>query len=720
VRIRIKALTVLVVFLAMSLMVSVTGALANNTPYPNLNWSSPQGSSITYTPGATFETDIDITNAYNVAFMNSAFSIAWDPTVVELVDNATPPDVLTAQAIQNDDGTIWNSMIGYNSTFENKYNEVYFNPEVNGSGALDQLDVAFGKTKPFTTFGATSPVDIPLWTLYFEAVGPGKPNIHLVQNNANAGNGYLIAVNDNNSVSSNKNNPTKMDFGLATSNLSGYTLNSGLNFTVAAPLSSDDTLSALTVDGSLVTGFASGTTIYNVQLPAGTTIGAATNITATANNANATAVVTQATTLPGSATVLVTAQNGTTAQTYTVNFTVAAPPVLVNVQVQVEGATSTLLPDTTVSIAGSALDALNAAVGSSNVSAPGGFVSSIDGVGGNTNGTPPTGWFYYVIRNGAIDVASLNSGAGSYTVKNGDQVIWYIGAYDASTYADLTYIPVVSVSPSPTAGQSLTISVSAEAVVSDPTTYIASLEPLTLAETAVIGNYSVTVGGTAYTTSNGQVTIPGSAVAAGTLNYTVTNQNNSGYPNVVTYLGSINVAAATAPTTYTVTYNANGATGTPPTDSNTYAAGAPVTLATSVSGLVYSGYTFEGWSLTPTGAVISGSTLAMPAADTTLYAVWTQNSSTTYTVIFDSEGGSPKPASITGIASGATVTLPTAPTLAGDTFGGWFTAVNGGGTAFTAATAVTGNITVYALWYSTGTGTESFPILSATPSYFER
>ena len=402
---------------------------------------------------------------------------------------------------------------------------------------------------------------------------------------------------------------------------------------------------------------------------------------------------------------------------YAVWATIQVP---VSVQVQVEGPTSTLLPDTTVSIAGSALDALNAAVGSSNVSAPGGFVSSIDGVGGNTNGTPPTGWFYYVIRNGAIDVASLNSGAGSYTVKNGDQVIWYIGAYDASTYADLTYIPVVSVSPSPTAGQSLTISVSAEAVVSDPTTYIASLEPLTLAETAVIGNYSVTVGGTAYTTSNGQVTIPGSAVAAGTLNYTVTNQNNSGYPNVVTYLGSINVAAATAPTTYTVTYNANGATGTAPTDSNTYAAGATVTLATSVSGLVYSGYTFEGWSLTPTGAVISGSTLAMPAADTTLYAVWTQNSSTTYTVIFDSEGGSPTPASITGIASGATVTLPTAPTLAGDTFGGWFTAVNGGGTAFTAATAVTGNITVYALWYSTGTGTESFPILSATPSYFER
>jgi uncharacterized repeat protein (TIGR02543 family) len=48
--------------------------------------------------------------------------------------------------------------------------------------------------------------------------------------------------------------------------------------------------------------------------------------------------------------------------------------------------------------------------------------------------------------------------------------------------------------------------------------------------------------------------------------------------------------------------------------------------------------------------------------------------------------------------SGTTITLPTAPTKTSYDFAGWFTAVNGGGTQFTAATPVTANITVYAKW----------------------
>ncbi len=154
-----------------------------------------------------------------------------------------------------------------------------------------------------------------------------------------------------------------------------------------------------------------------------------------------------------------------------------------------------------------------------------------------------------MIRNGAIDPASLNSGAGGYTVANGDQAIFYIGAYNATTYADLTYLPVVTVSPqSPTAGQSVTISVSAEAIVSNPTTYVSSLAALTSDEAAAIGNYTVTVGGANYTTSNGQATIPGSAVTAGTLTYAVTNQNSGGYPNVVRYAGSVSVGGASGST----------------------------------------------------------------------------------------------------------------------------------------------------------------------------
>ena len=74
--------------------------------------------------------------------------------------------------------------------------------------------------------------------------------------------------------------------------------------------------------------------------------------------------------------------------------------------------------------------------------------------------------------------------------------------------------------------------------------------------------------------------------------------------------------------TYTVTYSANSttATGTAPTDSNSYTSGATVTVATGDGTLVNTGYTFGGWSLSPTGAAIASFTIT---GDTTLYAVWT-------------------------------------------------------------------------------------------------
>ena len=108
---------------------------------------------------------------------------------------------------------------------------------------------------------------------------------------------------------------------------------------------------------------------------------------------------------------------------------------------------------------------------------------------------------------------------------------------------------------------------------------------------------------------------------------------------------TVNFTVATTPAqSYTVTYDGNGAIGAVPTDSNTYAAGATVT-------------------------VLGQGSLAAPS---------------------------------------------------NDTFGGWSTAPNAGtsykqGDQFQMGSA---NVTLYAVWNS-GVGTESFPILSATPSYFE-
>ncbi|TRZ44709.1 HYR domain-containing protein, partial [bacterium] len=86
----------------------------------------------------------------------------------------------------------------------------------------------------------------------------------------------------------------------------------------------------------------------------------------------------------------------------------------------------------------------------------------------------------------------------------------------------------------------------------------------------------------------------------------------------------------------------------------------------------------------------------------------------TYTVTFDSQGGSAVSA-ISGIASGATITLPTAPTKTGYTFASWNTVANGSGSPFTGATAVVANITVYAQW-TINTYTLTIPASAGTGS----
>ena len=83
------------------------------------------------------------------------------------------------------------------------------------------------------------------------------------------------------------------------------------------------TLSDLTVDGTTITGFDSATLIYNKVLPYGTT--EVPEVGATPTDSNATKVITQAANLTGTeaqrtATVVVTAKDGTTTKTYKVIF----------------------------------------------------------------------------------------------------------------------------------------------------------------------------------------------------------------------------------------------------------------------------------------------------------------------------------------------------------------------------------------------------------------
>jgi hypothetical protein len=85
-------------------------------------------------------------------------------------------------------------------------------------------------------------------------------------------------------------------------------------------------------------------------------------------------------------------------------------------------------------------------------------------------------------------------------------------------------------------------------------------------------------------------------------------------------------AGATSATTYTLTYDGNGATsGTAPADSNAYEKFDAVTANTGAGSLVKDGYNLAGWMTAFDGTGTSyaaGAVFAMGAGNATLHAVW--------------------------------------------------------------------------------------------------
>jgi uncharacterized repeat protein (TIGR02543 family) len=182
--------------------------------------------------------------------------------------------------------------------------------------------------------------------------------------------------------------------------------------------------------------------------------------------------------------------------------------------------------------------------------------------------------------------------------------------------------------------------------------------------------------------------------------------------NVTLY--AVWTANAASSTSYTVTYNGNGAaSGAPPAGPTSYATGATVTVLGNTGNFAHSGYTFSGWNTAANGtgvAYAAGSTLKI-GSNLTLYAVWAANIAppTSYTVTYSgngSTGGAP-PASAS-YTSGVTVTVVgnTANLVrTGYTFSGWNTAVNGSGTAYAAGSTfqIASNVTLYAAWAASNT-----------------
>lgn len=160
---------------------------------------------------------------------------------------------------------------------------------------------------------------------------------------------------------------------------------------------------------------------------------------------------------------------------------------------------------------------------------------------------------------------------------------------------------------------------------------------------------------------------------------------------------------------YSVTFDSQSAT--TPADPATKTVDSPDTTIDALpTPPMRSGYIFGGWWTAINGAGTQFTASTQVVADITVYAKWNIYN---YTVTFDSQSATvPADPTIKNVASPATTidSLPSEPTKTGDTFGGWWTAINGGGTELTALTPVTANITVYAKWIS------DYPVGSTGPS----
>ncbi|MBN1604242.1 MAG: InlB B-repeat-containing protein [Chitinispirillaceae bacterium] len=119
----------------------------------------------------------------------------------------------------------------------------------------------------------------------------------------------------------------------------------------------------------------------------------------------------------------------------------------------------------------------------------------------------------------------------------------------------------------------------------------------------------------------------------------------------------------------------------------------------------FENYCFGGWYTEATCVNVWNFSAITVSNDDTLFAKWNPAS---YTVTYDDQGATtaPVPASQTVTSPATTIgTLPTQPQKSGYTFGGWYTAINGGGTQFTSTTIVTASDTVFAKWTQNATFT---------------
>jgi uncharacterized repeat protein (TIGR02543 family) len=158
-----------------------------------------------------------------------------------------------------------------------------------------------------------------------------------------------------------------------------------------------------------------------------------------------------------------------------------------------------------------------------------------------------------------------------------------------------------------------------------------------------------------------------------------------------------------ANTVFTVTYEEHGGTTVP---NATFVSGGTVTLPAAPT---RAGYTFDGWFTEETDGTRFNSTFSPADENVVVHAQWTQ---IPFAVTFEEHGGTTVVDDV--FFSGGTVTLPAAPTRAGYTFNGWFSAQTGGTRYASSFLPSDGNIVIHAQWTVASTPTVSTTV--PTPS----
>ena len=164
-------------------------------------------------------------------------------------------------------------------------------------------------------------------------------------------------------------------------------------------------------------------------------------------------------------------------------------------------------------------------------------------------------------------------------------------------------------------------------------------------------------------------------------------------PTANYFIKADQIVSGGTPDTHTVSFNANGGSGAPSSQTKVY--GTILTLSSTRP--TRPGYTFQGWGTSAGDTTVDylpGGQYGLDQ-DITLYAIWKAN---TYTVYFNAGGGYVSPTSKTVTYALTYGTLPT-PTKQGHTFNGWFTSASGGTRITSGSTvSITSDITLYAQW----------------------